>query len=163
VVADATAALEALDHTRALERVEAFFWTFCDDYVELVKPRAYGAGPGARSARVALVHALDILLRLFAPVLPYVTEEVWSWWREGSIHRAEWPCRTAPPGGDPAVFTAASGLIGAVRRAKAASGASPRAEIPSVAIAPDTPGLAYLDAVRQDLLAAAHAGAVTIG
>ncbi len=163
VMADVTAALAALDHTRALERVEAFFWTFCDDYVELVKGRAYGVGPGARSARVALVRALDILLRLFAPVLPYVTEEVWSWWREGSIHRAAWPSRTASSGGDPAVFAAASALIGAVRRTKAASGASPRAEIAAVAIAPDTPGLAYLDAVQEDLLAAAHAGAVTTG
>ncbi|HEY2669608.1 MAG TPA: valine--tRNA ligase [Rugosimonospora sp.] len=164
VVADATAALEALDYTRALERVEAFFWTFCDDYVELVKGRAYGAGPGSRSARSALTYALDVLLRLFAPVLPYVTDEVWSWWRDGSIHRAPWPGGapiSQPGAGDPAVFAAASALIGAVRRAKAAAGVPMRTETPSVAIPADTPGLAHLDAVREDLLAAAHTGAVT--
>nr|WP_239134012.1 valine--tRNA ligase [Rugosimonospora africana] len=163
VVADATVALEALDYTRALERVETFFWTFCDDYVELVKGRAYGTGPAARSARSALEYALDVLLRLFAPVLPYVTEEVWSWWRDGSIHRAPWPRRSPSTGGgagDPAVFAAASALIGAVRRAKAGAGVSPRTETPSVTIPADTPGLAHLDAVRGDVLAAAHAGDV---
>ncbi|WP_147796226.1 valine--tRNA ligase [Cellulomonas sp. Y8] len=140
VVDRATAALEAYDHTRALELTETFFWTFCDDYLELVKDRAYGAGAAdadvtaeTASARAALNLALDVLLRLFAPVLPFATEEVWSWWREGSVHRAPWPdadpLRAAAGDGDHAVVAAAGSALAALRKLKSEAKVSMRTEI----------------------------------
>ena len=149
VVAEATASLDGYDHTRALERAEAFFWRFCDDHVELVKDRAYGShGEAARaSAAAALGTALDVLLRLLAPFLPYVTEEVWSWWRDGSIHLAPWPERL-PAGwlGDPLVLEVSGQALAAVRRAKTQARRSMRAPVARLRVV-DAPERA--EALRQ--------------
>jgi valyl-tRNA synthetase len=140
LVDDATRAFEAYDYARALERTEAFFWSFCDDYVELVKARAYGsqgAAPAA-SAHAALSIALSTLLRLFAPIVPFVTEEVWSWWQEGSVHRTPWPTLDElHPGardGDSAVLGAATVVLGEVRRAKTEAKRSMRAPVARVVV-----------------------------
>jgi valyl-tRNA synthetase len=86
-----SADLDAYEYGAALRDIETFFWWFCDDYIELAKRRRAGEDAAAASAVVAATTALEVMLRLLAPFLPFVTEEIWSWWRPGSIHRAGWP------------------------------------------------------------------------
>jgi valyl-tRNA synthetase len=163
VAAEATASLEAAEWTQALQRTEAFFWTFCDDYLELVKDRAYGASGerGAASARAALTGALDVLLRLLAPYLPFATEEVWSWWRDGSVHLASWPDRVPTGRGhDPLPLAAAGLVLGAARRAKSEAKLPLRTPVARVVVAGTARRLAAVRAAEADLRAAGRIAAL---
>ena len=165
LIVDASSAFESYDYARALDATERFFWDFCDNYLELVKQRAYGAvgERGAASARTALALALSALLRLFAPHLPFVTEEVWSWWQEGSVHRAPWPDAkefgTATEGADaaPAIYEVAADVLGEIRKAKTARQKSLRAEV-ELAVVRDT--AERLRALEPALADVRHAGRV---
>jgi valyl-tRNA synthetase len=152
VVEEATAAMDAYNYTRALEVAESFFWSFCDDYVELVKSRAYRSDAAAQSAQATLALALSVQLRLFAPVLPFVTEEVWSWWQEGSVHRALWPTASElPTGGDPAVVTTAAEALAGVRKAKSDAKQSMRADVETATVIAPAEQVALVESVRSDL------------
>jgi valyl-tRNA synthetase len=162
VVDTATRAFEDFDHAKALEATEQFFWTFCDDYLELVKERAYGASTpeGQASAVLALRRAVDILLRLFAPFIPFATEEVWSWTHDESVHTAPWPVMpddpreaetqlsTIQPIGLLTVVSAA--LIG-IRRAKTDAKASQKTEVTSATVCAPAQQLALLRQAADDL------------
>jgi valyl-tRNA synthetase len=164
VIGRCTGALDGYDHTGALAAAEEFFWFFCDDYLELVKGRAYGERgeqPG-HSARTALRLALSVILRLFAPFLPYVTEEVWSWWQAGSVHTAAWPVpgEVEPGPGrveaarSAAVLSAASGAIAAIRGAKSGAQVSMRAPVRALVVTAPQDHLDALLAVLRDVEAA---------
>jgi valyl-tRNA synthetase len=155
LVDEATVAFDAFDYARALERTERFFWSFCDDYLELVKSRAYDDANDeiVRSAAVTLRLALSTLLRLLAPVLPYVSEEAWSWWRDGSIHRAEWPT-TADlrlVGADALVYQVAAEVLAEVRKVKSAKRVSLATPVDLVHVIDTPERLAALEAARRDV------------
>jgi len=153
VIAEATKAFENYDQAKALEVTEAFFWTFCDDYLELVKERAYNQSDvGQASAALALRLALSTLLRLLAPILSFATEEVWSWFEEGSVHTAAWP---EPLGieGDPAVLSVASEALISIRRAKTEAKASQKTPVASAMITAPAEKYEALRAAAADLSA----------
>ena len=162
VVESATGAFEEYDYAKALDVAEKSFWNWTDDYLELVKARAYGDEEGSESAHAALQLALDTYLRLFAPFLPFVTEEVWSWWRDGSIHLSKWPGADDFDGlaGDPSILSASSEVLTAVRRAKSDAKVSMRAELERVSIVADASMIASLREVEADLKAAANTDVV---
>ncbi|MCI0632884.1 MAG: valine--tRNA ligase [Actinobacteria bacterium] len=157
VVGEATRALLQYEHARALESIERFFWGFTDDYLELVKGRAYGThGPEAAGSAIASLRlALAVLLRSFAPFLPYVTEEVWSWWQEGSIHRSAWPeeneLEEASAGGDPVVYEVAAWVLGEVRKAKAMAKRSLRTPVDRAVVRDTEERLKVVRGVERDL------------
>ena len=155
VVADATAALEGYDHARALEITETFFWTFCDDYLELVKERAYGEASAEQvSALVALRIALSAFLRLLAPVLPFAAEEAWSWFQEGSVHVAAWPQATETAqewSSDREVLAIVGRALTGIRGAKTAAKASQRTPVDSAVIAGPPAEIAAVEAAAGDL------------
>jgi valyl-tRNA synthetase len=158
VVAQAGKAFESYDHTKALELTETFFWNFTDDYLELVKERAYGqdTSPAAQaSAVLALRIALHTQLRLLAPFIPFATEEAWSWWQEGSIHVSTWPVATELEGftqGQSASMlkTASEALLG-VRKAKSDQQLSMKAEIISLTIHAPEEKIQELKQIESDL------------
>jgi len=158
VVQQATKAFESYDYARALQITESFFWNFTDDYVELIKDRAYGAAGEEQQASVlaALATSLDTLLRLFAPFLPFATEEVWGWWRTGSVHRAQWPSAVGIDGDTTLLATVGTALSG-IRKAKSEAKVKQRTEVLSAVITAPEGIITQLKAGLGDLKAAANA------
>jgi valyl-tRNA synthetase len=168
VVADATDSFEGYDYARALERVEVFFWWYCDYYLELVKGRRYDAGEspearqGAASVSRALRRSLSVFQRLLAPFLPFVAEEVWSWWQPGSVHRASWPDAAelvaalgdAEPDSatvEDAALAVAADVLKEVRKAKSEARRPMRAPVSRVLVKDSAERLAALALGVEDL------------
>lgn len=164
VVAQSTKAFENYDYARALQITESFFWQFTDDYVELIKDRAYGAAGESEQASVlaALATTLDSLLRLFAPFLPFATEEVWSWWRTGSVHRAQWPAALEIADGDTTMLGTVGVALSGIRKAKSEAKVKQRTAVLSASITANEMLVAQLKAGLGDLKAAANAQEIAL-
>lgn len=160
VITEATTAFTSFDYARALERTESFFWSFCDNYVELVKTRAYREeSDDSRSARATLALTLSAVQRLLAPILPFVADETWRWWQTASVHRAPWPSLdelgSAPHASG--VYAATNDVIEALRREKSTAKVSQRKEVAELVINAPTAFLALVAQAESDLV---DAGAV---
>jgi valyl-tRNA synthetase len=168
MVQQATASFEKYDYARALQLTESFFWSFTDDYVELIKDRAYGSAGEAEKASVlaALATTLDRLLRLFAPVLPFATEEVWSWWRHGSVHRSAWPASgaltAAALDADPGMLATVGAALGGLRKAKSEAKVKQRTEVLSAVVSGSVAQVRQLEAALADLSAAGNAAGIEL-
>ncbi|MBF0972758.1 MAG: class I tRNA ligase family protein, partial [Actinomyces graevenitzii] len=164
VIDAATAAFDNFEHARALEVAESFFWTFCDDYIELIKDRANDfegnhSPEAVRSARTTLAIAVDTFVRLFAPFMPFATEEVWSWYRTGSVHRAPWPTsdwlREAASGADVELVGAVGQVLASLRKLKSEAKTSQKTPILEVTLELPEQLAKQVELVRTDLIEAA--------
>ena len=159
-VQNATTSFDDFNYAKALEVTESFFWNFTDDYVELVKERAYGAQGDAKaeSAKATLAATLKTLLGLFAPFMPFVTEEVWSWWQAGSVHRSTWPTteslKALSQGQDPKLLDDLAVAISGIRKAKSDANVSMRAKLSQATITAPSEVLDRLQLAAEDIKAA---------
>ncbi len=156
LIDEATTAFNNYDYARALERIEAFFWSFCDNYVELAKSRSYGDGhdPATRSAHATLSLTLSAVQRLLAPFVPFVSEEVWRWWHVDSVHLASWPA-LAELGDAPratGVYDAIGDVLEAVRREKSTQKVSQRKEVAELVVVGPAQLLDIIQSGQRDLV-----------
>ncbi len=159
LIDETTSSFELYDHGRAIDRVESFFWNYCDNYLELVKARAYGTDCSQQdqlSALSALGVATSIMLRLFAPVMPFVADEVWGWFNHGSIHCAKWPETTEVsqsllPEVRAELLELASWVLGSVRKAKSESKVSMTAQVARVVVTDQKARLDMLASIARDI------------
>ncbi|MBI3926309.1 MAG: valine--tRNA ligase [Armatimonadetes bacterium] len=168
LVGQTTHSLEQFDYANALQATEKSFWDFCNDYLELVKRRSYDEEdtPGRRSAVAALHLALRTFVRLFAPYLPYVTEEIWSWrfasdGRERSVHTSPWPAleetQAVPAPEREGMDLAAAELLKKIRAAKTDGQKNLRWPVNQLVVTTTPEHRAVLSPVLEDVL---QAGAV---
>jgi valyl-tRNA synthetase len=170
LVDEATGELEQYEYAKALAKIESFFWDFCDNYIEAAKSRRYGdfGADAAASASTAMRLALSVLLRLLAPYLAFVTEEVWSWTHPGSIHRSSWPTRAEivhVSGTDDAAMRAVVHLteaLNTIRKGKVDRKVSIGTPVQQVVYSATEDAIACLKLVERDLKAAARADALVL-
>jgi valyl-tRNA synthetase len=97
LIVKCTNSFERYEYSKAKTEADGFFWNFCDNYLEIVKDRVYnGTDKEKESAFYTLYTSLFIILKLMAPFIPFVTEEIYQRYFKDkekikSIHISEWP------------------------------------------------------------------------
>ena len=132
MLATAKTALDGYDYATALDVIEKRFWDFCDNYLEIVKKRAYSESD--RSAAASLMKTIDVFLSAFAPFVPFITEEIYQArpWGEGtgqSIHNTLWPNVLLAKTDESALYDFISTVTAEIRKAKTAAGVSQRTPV----------------------------------
>lgn len=164
-VKKATTEFEKFEYCDARVAIEDFFWNdFCDNYLELVKARAYGeSGGNQQSALYTIHHCLDAILRLFAPFVPHIAEELYShiFDGRGSVHaRGTWPRFEDYPYDASAELSgmACVDILNVIRKAKSEAGVSIKFPVAEVAVSPTgkhpAPGWQDLEPLLSDLKSA---------
>jgi valyl-tRNA synthetase len=174
LVERATAAFEEFEYSRALEETESFFWSaFTDNYLELVKKRTRtDEDPESRASAIATLRmGLNVTMRLFAPFVPTITDDVWSWTfaeqtGKQSIHIADWPSAAEfegipDPNSDDS-FAVACDAIAAVRKAKTDMGLGMGRPLASLSLAGNADSLSVLTGVISDVNDGANASGVDV-
>jgi valyl-tRNA synthetase len=170
LVREATERLDSdYDYAWVLQHTETFFWDFCDNYLELVKSRRYGdfGEAAAGSANSTMLVVLSVLQRLLAPYLPFVTDEIWSWWRDGSVHSAPWPTDAEVLHGignrhaeEAELYRRTTEVLASIRKRKSEQGLSAGAQLDRVVIRNNEGLEQRLTPVLSDLRAAVKADVV---
>jgi len=139
-IREATEAMDNYEYSKAKFILEHFFWNFCDNYLELIKMRLYNENESKEkeSAGATLSIVFNALLRLWAPITPFITEELYQNMfkkEQTSIHNTEWP--KAPAYADKEKESAGdiiSEVLSAVRKKKSENKLSMKAPIKELVI-----------------------------
>jgi valyl-tRNA synthetase len=161
----ATKAFDNFDYSQALQLTEDFFWhTFCDNYIELAKPRTYNEDLSeerlSAASSLRLIHRA--LVRLFAPFVPFITDEVWHWAysadadMHNSVHRSPWPSleefASVPEPCDAGTWNAITEVVDGIRKEKSAAQVSVKAPVETVTVEHTENYLAALAPALGDLM-----------
>ena len=150
---------------------EKFFWNlFTDNYLELVKNRArQNEDPDEQTSAVATLRlTLSVILRLFAPIVPVIADEVWSWsfakeTGYSSIHLSKWPTKEEisdliDPLQDNELFLITCDAIRAIRREKTQNGFRLGSEVESIILEGRKSDIERVKLAKNDLMSAARCG-----
>ncbi len=163
-IARATAGMDQYEYSSCISEAETFFWkALCDNYLEIVKSRLYGDDQNAaNAARHALYTALYGVLRLFAPVMVHITDELYNLVfklheKHESIHTAPWPEAGSPDNESLKYGEMALLVIEEARRHKSENSLSMATELAGMTVCVPEEDLAALREFEADLLAVTRA------